>query len=76
MWQFDFCDTLLFPTIAVTKVHVSAESGFPVVSAPLPPREHVMREDLFLTYHLTEPRLRFVALGIDNQGDSTADQEL
>ena len=30
---FDFCDVLIFPTIAFAKVHVSAESGFPTAIA-------------------------------------------
>ena len=28
-WRFDFCDILLYPVIAVAKIHVSAASGFP-----------------------------------------------
>ena len=28
-WEFDFCDTLLFPQIAVVRVSVVAEQGFP-----------------------------------------------
>ena len=30
VWKFDFCDVLVFPTIAFAKVHVSAATGFPV----------------------------------------------
>jgi len=33
VWTFDFCDVLIFPTIAFAKVHVSAESGFPTAIA-------------------------------------------
>ena len=32
-WTFDFCDQLLFPQIAVVRIHVVAASGFPVAVA-------------------------------------------
>ena len=32
-WRFNFCDVLIFPTVAVAKVHVAATEGFPVAVA-------------------------------------------
>ena len=32
-WVFDFCDVLVFKQVAVTKVHVTAASGFPTAVA-------------------------------------------
>ena len=32
-WLFDFCAVLVFPQIAIAKVHVSAAKGFPVAVA-------------------------------------------
>ena len=35
-WHYDFCPLLVFPQIASVKVHVVAESGFPVAVARPP----------------------------------------
>ena len=35
-WDFNFCDQLVFPQIAVVRVHVVAASGFPTAIARPP----------------------------------------
>ena len=35
-WAFDFCERLVFPQIAVVRVHVMATSGFPIAVARPP----------------------------------------
>jgi hypothetical protein len=33
VWTFDFCNVLVYPLIAYTKVHVTADAGFPLAVA-------------------------------------------
>ena len=66
-WSFDFCDQLLFPTIALARVDVVAESGFPVaVARPT--------TDCKLTVETSEPVTGTVTVEVDSSAPSPSFQ--
>ena len=64
-WKFDFCDRLIFPQIAIVRVHVVAVSGFPIAVARPP-------DGCEVTVETNEPVTGTITVDVDSSAPSEA----